>query len=165
MTDNGEDDEEDFDTPTKLSHAAAPTNFLETIKRERESGVVAKKRKIGPKIEDFGDEDEEVVFGAAREEDAEEGNGDAIDFSLHYPAAAVAVKMEEGGDVVDLTDEVGDNFTTDTGDNAVDKGKSKNGKGKEKMPMGESGSIFDNKVKKEVIDLGDMDDEDNEMVV
>jgi hypothetical protein len=154
MTDNGEDDEEHFDTPTKLP---TTTNFLETIKREREYGV-AKKRKIGPKTEDFAEDEEEVAFGA-REEDAE-GNGDAIDFSLHYPAAAAAaaVKMEEGGDVVDLTDEVG-------GD-AADKEKSKNGKGMEKVQMGGCESVFNNKVKKEVIDLGDMEeDEDDEMVV
>jgi hypothetical protein len=164
MTDNGEDDEEHFDTPTKLP---TTTNFLETIKREREYGV-AKKRKIGPKTEDFAEDEEEVAFGA-REEDAE-GNGDAIDFSLHYPAAAAAaaaVKMEEGGDVVDLTDEVGgDAADKEKSKDGKGKEKTNNGKGMEKVQMGGCESVFNNKVKKEVIDLRDMEeDEDDEMVV
>jgi hypothetical protein len=132
MTDDGEDDEEDFNTPTKSNFS----NAINAVKAES----AAKKRKVGPNIEDF----------AADEED--EGNGDAIDFSIGY-TGSTAVKMEDKeGEIVDLTDEIEEV----NGENK--------GKGKEKVNMGENNGIFNVKVKKEVVDLGDMD-EDDEMVV
>lgn len=123
MHDNGEDDEETLETPTKT-----------------EPGT--RKRKIGvkkPKIEFEGDEE------------GDDDNGDAIDFSLGYSGNA-DVKMEDGSEVVDLTDEI------------EEKNK---GKGKEKvMEMG--GGSAATKVKKEVVDVEDVyedEDEDGEMVV
>jgi hypothetical protein len=145
MTDDGEDDEEDFSTPTKLAKSThSNSNFMNAINAVK-SESATKKRKIGPKIESF---DFEEAEGDG------EGNGDAIDFSIGYTGSTV-VKMEEG-EIVDLTNDTGD------------KKQSKNGKGKERerVNMGGAGDIFNAKVKKEVIDLGDMgEDEDDEMVV
>jgi len=120
MHDSGDDDEEDFDTPTKTEPGS------------RKRKITA----VKPKIED--------CYG----EDDDEGNGDAIDFSLAYPADVKVDMMEgaEGAEIVDLTDEVGE--------------KAK-GKGKEKVM-----EIEKAKVKKEVVDAEVMDeDETGEMVV
>jgi hypothetical protein len=177
MPDDGEDDEEDFGTPSKNpfnsansksgsnynksinanSNKATNTNssFMDTINAIKAESA-SKKRKIGPKIEGF--------------EDGDEGDADAIDFSIGYTGSTV-VKREEGGEIVDLTDDPSD-ITNNLVNDAAGKEKSKNGKGKEKEngkgkeKMGDAGSIFNTKVKKEVIDLGGMgDDEDDEMVV
>jgi hypothetical protein len=160
MTDDGEDDEEDFSTPTKLAKSThSNSNFMNAINAVK-SESATKKRKIGPKIESF---DFEEAEGDG------EGNGDAIDFSIGYTGSTV-VKMEEG-EIVDLTDDIGDGLGDDLGGSTNDTGdkkQSKNGKGKERerVNMGGAGDIFNAKVKKEVIDLGDMgEDEDDEMVV
>jgi hypothetical protein len=168
MTDDGEDDEEDFGTPSKFAKSTASrpamstnkstnanSSFMDTINAIKAESA-SKKRKIGPKIEGF--------------EDGDEGDADAIDFSIGYTGSTV-VKREEGGEIVDLTDDPSD-ITNNLVNDAASKEKSKNGKGKEKEngkgreKMGDAGSIFNTKVKKEVIDLGGMgDDEDDEMVV
>lgn len=84
MHDNGSDDEEDFNTPTK------PTDF--------------KKRKLaakGPKIEDA----DALGFFPGMGGD-EDDNGDAIDFSVGYPGKT-QLKAEDNGNggVVDLTED------------------------------------------------------------
>jgi hypothetical protein len=157
MTDDREDDEEDFDTPTKLAKSSnSNPNFLSAINAVKQESAT-KKRKIGPKIED-------AVNYNGEEEGDEEGNGDAIDFSIGY-TGSTAVKMEDKeGEIVDLTDDLGNDLGDSTND-VGDKQRSK-GKGKEKVNMGENNGIFNVKVKKEVVDLGDMgEDEDDEMVV
>lgn len=160
MHDDGEDDEEEFDTPTR-------------VKTEPGS---SKKRKIAaPKIEDF--------VGYA-EDDGEDDNGDAIDFSLAYPAG---VKIEEDVDM---------NGANDSGNKAKSKGKGKEraeivdltetadtiiidelchqgnsngspkGKEKAKKQAEMEGNAANVKVKKEVVDVEGMyEDEDGEMVV
>ncbi|KAK5999780.1 hypothetical protein QM012_005186 [Aureobasidium pullulans] len=89
MHDNGSDDSEDLDTPTKTS------------------GV--KKRKLNNKVPKIEDADERGFFpGMGGDEDEGEDNGDAIDFSVGYTGTA-SVKMEgkgKQGGVVDLTEDV-----------------------------------------------------------
>lgn len=159
MSDDGQDDEENFDTPTKSR-----------IKTERGS---SKKRKMtAPKIEDF--------VGYAEDEGEDEGMADAIDFSLAY---AAEVKMEEDvemqmqmqqdnnkdkgkgkqkAEVVDLTEAADTiHITDELCHQGTPKGK---GKAKEYAQMG--GSAANVKVKKEVVDTQDVyEDEDGEMVV
>jgi len=164
MSDDGQDDEEDFDTPTKSR-----------IKIEAGS---SKKRKMtaAPKIEDF--------VGYADDEGEDEGMGDAIDFSLAYAAdvkveedvemdmqmqqdnnkdkgkgkqKAEIVDLTETADTIDITDELCHQGKS----NGTPKGK---GKAKEQAEMG--GSTTNVKVKKEVVDIQDVyEDEDGEMVV
>jgi hypothetical protein len=181
MPDDGEDDEEDFGTPSKNpfnsansksgsnynksinanSNKSTNSSFMDTINAIKAESA-SKKRKIGPKIE-------VTIYNGGEEGEDAEGDADAIDFSIGYPGSTV-VKREEGGEIVDLTDEVG-NDTGDFANDGTNKEKSQRGakgKGKERVNMGAAGGIFNTKVKKEVIDLGDMgedEDEDDEMVV
>lgn len=165
MPDDNEDDEEDFDTPTRVKTEPGVSKY------ETQS---AKKRKVAaPKIEDF--------VGYAEDEGDDEGMGDAIDFSLAYPAE---IKMEEDvavdgangsgnnrakdkgkqkAEVVDLTETADANYIIDElchqeKSNGTPKGKAK---AKEQGQMGASGPV-----KNEVVDVKGMyEDEDGEMVV
>ncbi|KAG9656843.1 hypothetical protein KCU95_g12374, partial [Aureobasidium melanogenum] len=123
MHDNGSDDEEDFDTPTKAA------NF--------------KKRKLGgkgPKIEDA----DAMGFFPGMGGDDDDGNGDAIDFSVGY-SGKTDIKVENGNNesIVDLTEHAEGSAEKET-----------KGKGKQK----EVSAI---KIKKEVIDVVDMVSADN----
>jgi len=118
--------------------------------------------------------------GYAEDEGEDEGMGDAIDFSLAY---AAEVKMEEDvemqddnnkdkgkgkqkAEVVDLTEtadaiDITDELCRQGKSNGTPKGK---GKAKEHAEIG--GSATNVKVKKEVVDIQDVyEDEDGEMVV
>ncbi|KAH0361628.1 hypothetical protein KCU65_g8634, partial [Aureobasidium melanogenum] len=83
MHDNGSDDEEDFDTPTKTTE----------FKKRKTNGK-------GPKIEDA---DASGFFpGMGGDED---DNGDAFDFSVGYPGRTqVKVESNGNGRIVDLTE-------------------------------------------------------------
>jgi hypothetical protein len=99
MHDNGSDDEEDFDTPTKA--------------------VNIKKRKLGgkgPKIEDA----DGMGFFPGMGEDDDGGNGDAVDFSIGHPGQT-NIKVEDNGNggTVDLTEDA------EGGAEAKGKGKQK----------------------------------------
>ncbi|KAH0149661.1 hypothetical protein KCU67_g10971, partial [Aureobasidium melanogenum] len=85
MHDNGSDDEEDFDTPTKA------VNF--------------KKRKLGGKGPKIEDADSMGFFPGMGGDD--DGNGDAIDFIVGYPGKT-NIKVEDNGNggTVDLTGDV-----------------------------------------------------------
>ncbi|KAG9846532.1 hypothetical protein KCU98_g1220, partial [Aureobasidium melanogenum] len=132
MHDNGSDDEEDFDTPTKAA------NF--------------KKRKLGgkgPKIEDA----DAMGFFPGMGGDDDDGNGDAIDFSVGY-SGKTDIKVENGNNqsIVDLTEHAEGSAEKET-----------KGKGKQK----EVSAI---KIKKEVIDVVDMvpadsNEDDDEMAI
>ncbi|KAG9657116.1 hypothetical protein KCU64_g5412, partial [Aureobasidium melanogenum] len=87
MHDNGSDDEEDFDSPTKTA------SF--------------KKRKLGGKGPKIEDADAMGFFpGMGGDDDEHGGNGDAIDFSVGYPGKT-DIKVEENGNggTVDLTED------------------------------------------------------------
>jgi hypothetical protein len=95
MHDNGEDDEEDFETPTKT-----------------EPGT--RKRKIGvkkPKIEFEGEEDE--------------GMGDAIDFSLGYTGDVKMEEGEVVDLTADINDEAGAQEKSEESVGGKGKGKAK----------------------------------------
>lgn len=132
MHDNGSDDEEDFDTPTKAA------NF--------------KKRKLGgkgPKIEDA----DAMGFFPGMGGDDDDGNGDAIDFSVGY-SGKTDIKVENGinESIVDLTEHAEGSAEKET-----------KGKGKQKK-------VSAIKIKKEVIDVVDMvsadsNEDDDEMAI
>ncbi|KAH0290595.1 hypothetical protein M436DRAFT_62014 [Aureobasidium namibiae CBS 147.97] len=159
MHDDGQDDEEDFDTPTKS-------------RVKTEAGSSKKRKMTAPKIEDF------VGYAEV------EGMGDAIDSSLAYPAEVkieedVEMQMQiqqgnnkakgkgkEKAEVVDLTEtadtiDITDELCHQGKSNAIPKGK---GRAKEQAEIGASATNV--KVKKEVVDIQDVyEDEDAEMVV
>lgn len=129
MHDNGSDDEEDFDTPTKV--------------------VNSKKRKLGGKGPKIEDADAMGFFPGMGGDD--DGNGDAVDFSIGYPGKT-NIKVEDNGNggTVDLTED-------------AEGGAEAQGKGKQK----ESSAI---KIKKEVVDVVDMvsadsNEDDDEMAI
>ncbi|KAH0343525.1 hypothetical protein KCU81_g5142, partial [Aureobasidium melanogenum] len=85
MHDNGSDDEEDFDTPTKTTDL--------------------KKRKLGAKGPKIEDADASGFFPGMGGDD--DDNGDAIDFSVGYPGKTnIKVENSGNGGIVDLTEDV-----------------------------------------------------------
>ncbi|KAG9561427.1 hypothetical protein KCU71_g10857, partial [Aureobasidium melanogenum] len=135
MHDNGSDDEEDFDSPTKTA------SF--------------KKRKLGGKGPKIEDADAMGFFPGMGGDHDDNGDGDAIDFSVGYPGKT-DIKVEENGNggTVDLTE--------DADGGAEKEGK---GKGKQKETIGDA-----IKIKKEVIDVvgmfsADSNEDDDEMAI
>lgn len=165
MHDDGEDDEEEFDTPTRVKTEPGTSKY---------GTPSLKKRKVAaPKIEDY--------VGYAEDEGQDEGMGDAIDFSLGYPAVVkseddveMQMQMQQGNnkdkgkgkqkpDIVDLTETA--DLAEHAGHKETSNGTAK-GKGKAKEQADIGGRGIDIKVKKEAVDVEGMYEyEDDEMVV